>query len=779
MMTFWVMSCFGVAILAPLAVRAGVRGYLWAAFPWAGFIAFAVRILSPSGASGSESTPWIDALSIDLSFRLDGLSGLFALLVLGIGGCIVAYADGYFAHSSGKPRFYGFLFAFMGSMLGLVLADDLITLFVFWELTSITSFLLIGFDHEEEDARRSARQALVVTGMGGLALLGAAIVLHGMVGTFQIDEIVAQGNAIRAHPQYGSLLALILLAAFTKSAQVPFHFWLPAAMAGPTPVSAYLHSATMVKAGVYLLARLHPALGGTDAWSWTLIGVGGVTCAGTSWVSLRQTDLKSMLAYSTTMALGLFVLAFGVGNPELLRAALAYLVVHALYKGALFMAAGSVDHEAGTRDLRQLSGLARRMPVTAAAVVLACASMAGLPPFFGFPAKELLYESSLHAGSPGLWALVFMLLANLALVAVAWVLVAQPFFRARSEIEPGPAVATAHEAPWVMWLGPALLAAAGLGLGIGSVWAERVLIVPAVSAMVPHAHLHGPGALAMWHGLSPALGLGVATIGLGAMLGALARPIRDSKPMAVWYAIVGRIPSVAFERLLAGVVRFSAGSLRLLFPRRLRMSVLVLLGVLLVFPWVAGGNWLAGTPPDSGPPALAEDVIICSFLIISSFVAATTRRPIRAVVALGVSGYAVALIYLFYGAPDLGMTQLSIETLTVLLVALILRHLPRRLDEMERTPGRWRDAVLSGALGFTLGSMLLWVSTATPARNLNAWYLEHSVPEAHGHNVVNVILVDFRAFDTWGEITVFTLAGMGVFALLRERRRDGGEVSNA
>src|SRR5690625_4980328 len=466
-MSFMLISILSVILLALFAPLLHSRmkdrtGYLLALLPFGIFVYFLT--LYPTITGGEivrSSLPWLSSLGINLSFLLDGLSYLFVLLITGMGTFIVLYASGYMKGHSYLGRFYLALLLFMASMLGVVLSDNLITLFVFWELTSFTSFMLIGFNHESTESRKSALQALLVTFGGGLALL-AGVVLMGIAGgTMEISEILSSGDLIRNHGLYLPILILFLLGAFTKSAQFPFHFWLPNAMEAPTPVSAYLPSATMVKAGIYLMARLNPALGDTTLWLYLVGGIGLVTMVVGAYLALAHTDLKKLLAYSTVMALGQLTMLIGLGTELAIQAMVVFLLVHALYKAALFMAAGSIDHETGTRDVRELGGLAGVMPLTFAASLVAALSMAGLPPLFGFVGKEIVYDATLNLDSGAALFTTFAVLANIAVVAVAGIVALRPFLGARRQTPKAP-----HEAPFTMWIGQAVLGAGSVGCGV-------------------------------------------------------------------------------------------------------------------------------------------------------------------------------------------------------------------------------------------------------------------------------------------------------------------------
>ncbi|MCS7222068.1 MAG: Na(+)/H(+) antiporter subunit A, partial [Anaerolineae bacterium] len=509
--TLAVLSGYMLATLAPWVYHLTRRatGWLLALLP-IGLTVFFARYLLEVRASSAliVSYPWVPSLGVNLSFYIDGLSLLFALLISGIGALVVIYAGGYLAGKPQLGRFYVIVLMFMASMLGLVLAGNLITLFVFWELTSLTSYLLIGFDHEREQARAAALQALLVTGGGGLALLAGLVLLGQVGGSLELASLLENGTLVRDHPLYLPILVLILLGAFTKSAQAPFHFWLPNAMEAPTPVSAYLHSATMVKAGVYLLARLSPVLGGTEAWHYLVTGAGTVTMLLGAGLALLQTDLKRILAYSTVSALGALVLLLGLGTVLSVKAATLFLLAHALYKGALFLVAGAVDHETGTRDVRRLGNLARAMPFTAFAAGLAALSMAGLPPMLGFINKELLYEAKLQAPRAAPLVTGAGVLANVFLVAVAGIVGLAPFLRRRANLPKKP-----HEAPPAMLLGPLFLGGLSLLCGLFPDTIADTLLLAAVRAVRPEVTLLQ---LKLWHGVNPVFALSVATLAAGA-----------------------------------------------------------------------------------------------------------------------------------------------------------------------------------------------------------------------------------------------------------------------
>jgi len=520
-----VLAGFALAPLAPALQRILGRhaGWFLALLPLGLCWYFAQQLENLPAGGWSDGYAWAPSLGLRLEFRVDGLGLLMALLISGIGGLIFIYTGAYLAGHPAIGRMYVLLSIFMASMLGVVLSDNLLALFVFWELTSISSYLLIGFDHEREAARRAARQALLITGGGGLALLAGILLIGQASGTYSIVALVERPELVRDHALYLPILGLVLLGAGTKSAQFPFHFWLPSAMQAPTPVSAYLHSATMVKAGVYLLARLSPLLGGTDAWHWGVTGIGTVTMLAGAFLGVRETDLKRILAYSTVSALGMLVLLLGIGSQEAVHAAIVFLLAHAFYKGALFLVAGIVDHEAGTRDVDRLGGLARAMPMTALAAVLAGGSMAAVPPLFGFMAKELTLEAVLHA--PYRVALAStVVVASALFVTMAVGVALRPFVGGRRKFDKH-----VHEAPLGMWLGPLVLAALSVGLGLWPVVVDRALIPTATTAVL-HAADMELQPLKLWHGLKLPLALSGGALLAGLALFAVRKPLRSFPP---------------------------------------------------------------------------------------------------------------------------------------------------------------------------------------------------------------------------------------------------------
>jgi multicomponent Na+:H+ antiporter subunit A len=754
------LVAFAVALAAPLVHRvAGARtGWALAVLPAGLFAYFAARI--PEVAAGGptvERTAWVPSFDANLTFYLDGLSLLFALLITGLGTLVVLYAGGYLKGDRDLGRFYLALLLFMGAMLGLVLSSNLVALFVFWELTSFSSYLLIGYKHETEESRKAALQALLVTGGGGLALLGGFILL-GIAGgdTFELAQMDA--DAVRGHALYPAAFALVALGAFTKSAQFPFHFWLPNAMAAPTPVSAYLHSATMVKAGVYLLMRLDATMGGTVLWTATLSTAGAITMLlGAVW-ALRQTDLKKVLAYSTVTALGTLTLLVGLSFEESIKAAVVFLLVHALYKGALFMVAGSIDHETGTRDARALGGLRRAMPFTFGAAALAGLSMAGVPPLFGFVGKELAYKAKLGFDGADVLLPGAAVLANALTIAAAGVVVLRPFLGRLRETP-----RHAHEAPASMWIGPAVLAGAGLLFGLFPTVLPKPVVASAVTATLGYEF---EVTLSLWYGLGTALYLSVLTVALGALAYWQWDRIRGALTRLDPLARVG--PERGYEKSLDGMLGLAGWQTRLLQNGSLRGYLVWLLGLAVVLP---GATLLLKHDGFAVAAAWSEvlphEWALAALVVAGAGATAFARSRMLAVAALGVVGFSVALLFLGLGAPDLAMTQMLVETLIVVIILLVLRHLPAiRAERAEGGLSRAASAALALGAGAVVTALSLAVVAAPLDMAVPQFYVDRAVPEGFGRNVVNVILVDFRALDTLGEVAVLGVAALGAHVLV-------------
>jgi multicomponent Na+:H+ antiporter subunit A len=762
-----VLSGFALARIAPWVQQLGSgRGAgVLSLLPLGLFLFFGHHLLAlDAHAVYTVTYDWIPSLGIRLSFYADGLSLLLALLISGIGTLVVVYAGVYLGDHPHRGRFYAYLMMFMAAMLGLVLSDNVLTLYVFWELTSLSSYLLIGFEHEHAEARDAAGQALLVTTAGGLALL-AGLVLLGQAGeAWEFSVLLTRHEMLLDHTLYVPIVLLLLLGAFTKSAQMPFHFWLPNAMEAPTPVSAYLHSATMVKAGIYLLARCSPILGGTTLWQSSITIVGTVTMLVSAYMAIQQTDLKRILAYATVSALGLKTLLLGVGTSAAVKAAITYLLVHALYKGALFLIAGAVDHETGRRDVTQLGGLGRPMPLTALAAGLAALSMAGIFPFVGFIGKELVYEAVLQAP---FWTWVLssaVVLASMLFVAVAGVAGLRPFLGPRPKTLPD-----LHDAPLLMSLAPLILAGAGIGAGLQSTWFGKVLLAPAAAAVLGHAVTIE---LALWHGWNLVFTLSLVTLLGGVVIYAGRGPLRQAAVR--WKGVAKWGPGNGYDLGLRALQATAWRQTRLLQSGYLRyyvlLSLMTLVGLvgwtLLQWDEVYGlGNW---------SDIRFYEVWLAGLILIASLATVRARSRLGAVAALGVVGYGVALIFVLFGAPDLAMTQFLVESLTVILFVLVFYQLPDETTISNRT-SRFRDLVVATTVGGMMAALVWLMHQVQWYASISAYFAENSLEQAHGRNIVNVILVDFRNLDTLGEITVLTVAGLGVYALIKLRLTRGGK----
>lgn len=759
------MTCFFAAVIAPAVYRRIPKyaGALLSLFPAAVFVWLIRRMPEVAhGHSVEQSFSWVKGLGLDFALRLDGLSLLFALLISGIGTLIIFYTQGYFKGHAQQGRFLMYIIAFMASMLGVVLSNHLLVLFIFWELTSFTSYLLIGFNHENEAARTAALQAMLVTVFGGLFLLAGMILLAQAAGTWRISEIVESGMVLQAHPHYRLILTLVCIGAFTKSAQFPFHFWLPNAMQAPTPASAYLHSSTMVKAGVYLLARLHPALGGTGEWEAILTSVGLATFLIGAFMAIGQNVLKRLLAYTTVSALGAMVMLLGIGTPAAIQAMAAFVLAHAFYKAALFMMAGGITHETDETSVDRLGGLRRAMPFSFAGALLAALSMGAVIPTLGFVAKETWLQA---LGDSPLLLLVTAAVGAMYVVvgiAVGW----KPFAGRR------PDGLQAHEVPVSMRIGPLVLGLGSLALALFFTKETGHMVVDPAAATIAAAdmktHLH------LWAGFNRYLLIGFGSLAGGLFLYRM-RPL--FLKTGAWLAGVGRFgPDGAYRLILSAVLKFATWQTRLLQTGSLRHYIryaVVTATVLVAAAFIRAGGFQGLDNLSAVPVRIA---LVAILMILAAFFTVHSESRLRSILCMGLVGYGMALLFTFFGAPDLAMTQLVIETLTVILLALAFYHLPPfRHGSSKGT----RGVDLAIALGGGIVVMLLVlaafdVQTPTPVSD---YYLEHSYKNAHGRNVVNVILVDFRALDTLGEITVLTIAALGASALLKLRPRKQEEQS--
>jgi multicomponent K+:H+ antiporter subunit A len=720
---------------------------------------------------------WAPELKLEFNLRMDGFAWMLAALITGIGFLVVLYARYYMSAADPAPRFFSFLLAFMGAMLGIVLSGNLIQLVFFWELTSLFSFLLIGYRHQNAQARDGARMALIVTTAGGLCLFAGVLVIGHIVGSYDLDRVLASGAAIREHSLYVPALVLVLIGALTKSAQFPFHFWLPHAMAAPTPVSAYLHSATMVKAGVFLLARLWPALGGTNEWLWFIGSIGLVTFILGALIAVFQQDLKGLLAYSTISHLGLITLLIGLDTPLGLVAAIFHMMNHATFKASLFMAAGIIDHETGTRDLRRLSGLWRFMPITATLAIVAAAAMAGVPLLNGFLSKEMFFAETIevHDNSFVDRALPYIVTAaSMFTVAYSLRFIREVFFGRRPEALPR----TPREPPFLMRLPAELLVLACLVVGVIPALTIGPLLETALSAIFGAAIPEY--SLVVWHGVTPELLMSLVAISGGAAMYFTLRSyllVSDGPPL-LRHIRAQRI----FDHMLVAVSWRLARRLEILLStRRLQPQLLLLVCAALVAGAAPFHNML-----EIGAEGAAHSPFDLGFAIvwvvgIGCALAAANRTKfhrLAALILLGGAGLVTCVSFVWLSAPDVALTQLVVEAVTTVLLLLGLRWLPKRIQ--ARNPAgakpsvirgyRIRDFAVAVAAGWGLAALAYAVMVRPRPETIADFFVENAYTKGGGTNIVNVILVDFRAFDTFGEITVLGIVALTVYALLRRFR---------
>ncbi|WP_339614730.1 monovalent cation/H+ antiporter subunit A [uncultured Gilvimarinus sp.] len=702
---------------------------------------------------------WLPSLGLNLNLRLDGLSLMFGLLIVGIGLLVTLYARYYLAQRDSLAKLYALLQLFMMAMLGIVMSDNLMLLIVFWEITSLVSFLLIGYWSSQSDARKGARMALAVTGAGGLCLIAGALLIERIVGSFELGAIFAAGDEIRAHSSYPVILILVLLGAFTKSAQFPFQFWLPHAMSAPTPVSAYLHSATMVKAGVFLLARMYPALAGTDWWFYIVTFTGMATMLFGAYNALFKHDLKGLLAYSTISHLGLITMLFGFGTPLAVAAGIFHIINHATFKASLFMAAGIIDHETGTRDMRKINGMWKYMPHTALLAMVAALAMAGVPLLNGFLSKEMFFSEALHLESMGMFSWIFPLLATLAgIFSVAYSVrfIHDVFFNGEPiDLPKFPP----HEPPRYMIVPVEVLV--GLCLLVGIV--PNLTVAPFLEAaslavlgeQMPEYHI------AIWHGINLPL-----VMSFVAMAGGIIMYSQRTGLFAFYERKYRHDEKAVFESRVQFSVRVAQR-----FTDFIQNNSLQRYMALLITTAVAAiGYALWGMPQLLGPIAISDiepvSLLCAVILIIGAFgTVLLHHNRIAALLLLSVVGLIVSLIFVRYSAPDLALTQLSVEVVTIVLLMLALYFLPQLTPNESGGKRVSRDVLLAGAAGLGMGLITLAMLTQ-PFTSIADYYLANSVSGGGGANVVNVILVDFRGFDTLGEITVLAIAAVGIYAML-------------
>ncbi len=756
----YIFGVLAVSIVSSVWVHKALprfSGWILSLFPLAVF--FYIASLIPEIISGQivkNTWKWVPSLNIQFSLYLDSLGLLFLLLITGIGALVLIYAGSYFGNHPHSGRFYTLILMFMTAMVGIVVAGNLILLFVFWEITSITSYLLIGFNHEKEEARKSALRALVITGSGALAMLAGIILMGFVAGTYEISVLLEKADLIQQSPFFTSIVALLLIGAFTKSAQFPFHFWLPGAMAAPTPVSSYLHSATMVKAGFFLLLRLGPILLPSNEMQGSLMVIGSITMLFGAVMAVGQPDLKKLLAYSTISALGLLFLLIGINTQLSIKAAIIFLLVHSLYKGALFMIAGIIDHSTGTRDVRALSGLLKHMPLVAIAAGLAAFSMSGIPPLIGFIGKELVYEAKVKAPDLYQWILPITIVANALNVAVALIVGIRPFLRSdfnspllKHKVSPG------------LWLGPVLLAIPGLLLGIFPSWINSLSNMVASTIKAENIEI----TLSLWHGFNLVLLMSFFTLILGMVFFGIRERLRKIKAESGFLSNWG--PRRFYERGFNAVLEAGKKQTEWLQNGSLRIYLSVIMSVVVVglgYTLVTLTDWLQWQTNFSA--ARFYEWAIVAVIAISTLILLISPSRLISAICLGVIGFSVALVFVLYSAPDLAITQVMVETLTVILFVSIVYHLPGYKNLISPAV-KWFNVLLSVSFGGLMTLLTLKASNIQLGETIAWFFTENSLTQGFGKNVVNVILVDFRALDTLGEIVVLSIAAIGVVSLLR------------
>ena len=759
-MTLFFLICiaFMATPIVFLLVRCG-KPSLVAILPallFCGFASYLPAILSQTVIV--QQIPWIPSLGVSLSFQLDGLALLFALLISGIGTFIFLYSSAYLSQSWRTPRFFAALNIFMASMLGAVMSDDLMGLVVFWELTSLSSFILIGYDPAQTKSRRSAQQGLLVTVAGGLAMLAGFILLGAYAGSYRISELLAGDlSSALTSPMGTTIVVLIAIGAFSKSAQFPLHSWLANAMVAPTPVSAYLHSATMVKLGIYLLARLNPVLSEVEIWTPLLLTVGALTMFVGSILALRETDLKRILAYTTIVSLGTLVALIGVDHPTASLALVTFLLVHALYKACLFMVAGIIDHSVGSRDSSKLGGLARSMPITALIACMAALSMAGIPPLLGFIGKELIYETGLSARIP-LVVFSVVVLANACMVVTAGIIAVRCFFGSATKASEQ-YHATPHDPSMRMWIGPLILAAMSLAFGLMPQALQRLLSASAASVQGEAVDLE----LRLWHGFTPMLGLSMLTLAIG--VGGFLNWKHIQSRLKAFSFIDRWGPDALYDKSLEALVKFATWQTGLIQTGSLRHYMAMSVGIVAIIVLISMISHDALVIPPLRLEEVGMEFLLPVLLIGACLMVLRSRSFVQGIISAGAVGFGVAVVFLLGGAPDLAFTQFSVEALSVVILLAVIGHMPFRAADPRPTPQRARDVLIAVAFGMMFVLVMFSVVALPFNEAVSDFFRESSYPLAHGRNLVNVIIVDFRALDTLGEIAVLALAALAAVAV--------------
>ncbi|MGV6889343.1 monovalent cation/H+ antiporter subunit A [Rhodophyticola sp. SM2404] len=746
------------ALLPGLMIRAGRNACAIATAVPTLFALTMLIVLAPAVLRGEviqAQIEWLPQLGLSASFFLDGLGLLFAGMILGVGLLITLYARFYLSGADPMGQFYTYLLMFQGAMLGIVLSDNILLLLIFWELTSLSSFLLIGYWKHLPEGRQGARMALTVTGAGGLAMIGGMLILGNIAGSYNLTDILAAGDLIRASEWYLPALILILLGAFTKSAQFPFHFWLPHAMAAPTPVSAYLHSATMVKAGVFLMARMWPALAGTDAWFYIVTTTGLVTMVLGALIALFKDDLKALLAFSTVSHLGLLTMLLGFGTQAAAVAAVFHIINHLTFKAALFMTAGIVDHETHTRDIKRLGGLRHLMPITFVIGAVAALSMAGIPLFNGFLSKEMMLEEASHTDWFSSPYAVPVLATIGALLSVAYSLrfIFHVFLGPVRDDYPH----TPHDPPFGMWAAPALLCVLVIVIGVAPFLAEGVVTAAANAVTGADLHPH----LKIWHGVTPALWMSVLAVIGGAVL--LSQHGMLEK---IWNAMPRPEAKAIFDRLVAGIVAASRAVTEISHNGAISRYLAIFTVTSVAFGWIAYSSSGLSAPTREllpVPPVIAVGWIMLIAATIS--VVTMHHHRFRALVLIGIIGLSISAGFAYLSAPDLALTQISVETVTIMLLLLALHFMPKSTPKESSTGLKLRDGLIALGAGGGVAA-LAYAFLMRDIETISEYHLANSYEGGGGTNVVNVILVDFRGYDTFGEIIVLGIAGLVIYAMM-------------
>ncbi|MBS4190725.1 Na+/H+ antiporter subunit A [Bacillus sp. FJAT-49705] len=788
-----IISPFLLAILVPILYKSFRQIHTgWFVLPlpillFSYFLSF-LSIQEPI----TKSVPWIPFLGIDFIAKIDGLSLLFALLITGIGSLVVLYSVYYLSKDKEKLNtFYVYLLLFMGAMLGVVLSDNLIVLYMFWEFTSFSSFLLIGYWYHKEKSRYGAQKSMIITVFGGLSMLGGIILLYIMTGSFNISEIMEIVPSISDHTLFIPALLCFLVGAFTKSAQFPFHIWLPDAMEAPTPVSAYLHSATMVKAGIYLVARMSPVFAAEGLWLWLVGGVGIITLFWGSFNAVKQTDLKAILAYSTISQLGMIMSLLGIGAAALhfegieksvyaaaITAAVFHLINHATFKGSLFMVVGIVDHETGTRDIRKLGGLMNFMPITFTLAIIGTFSMAGLPPFNGFLSKEMFFAGMLRVLELDIfsfetWGLLFPVIAWLASVFTFLYSMILVFKTFTGKFQPEKLEKKPHEAPIGMLISPIILASLVIIFGLFPNILSNSMIAPAINAIMPGnaADVH----ISFWHGFTPELFMTIGVIATGILL-------YISLPK--WRRVYDLFPKkLTLNRLYDGSLEFAQSISKKLTSGYMNGSIRTYLVYIFSFFIVILASTIAVKDAFKMDTSNISsigfyEILLALAIVVASISILFAKSRLTSIILLGSVGYTVSLFFVLFRAPDLALTQLVIETISVALFLLCFYHLPKNSKNEERIRFKLTNLLISIGVGAIVTVIALSAHSNKMFDSIAQYYVENTYEKAAGKNMVNVILVDFRGFDTLFEITVLSIAALGIFTMIKLKMKGGRKNEN-